>query len=216
VINVKELLEEMKASPYELIDIIAPHTGTVEFAVKEPGLKVVGPHGTYREKPGTLIATLERERNKKPIRATLTGSVESFEAGLSGRFVEAGTKLATIRHYLTSKEVVDIILKQALFLFPAPELAKYYFIPEIDKKMRASGKNAVEVRDGMELLIMSRMKRETSLPYKGPDGKIYAVYFKLGENVDSGQPLIGVCPGEQLPLVQDVVNRVRSEWEEHE
>ena len=30
------------------------------------------------------------------------------------------------------------------------------------------------------------MKRETSLPYKGPDGKIYAVYFKLGENVDSG------------------------------
>ena len=30
VINVKELLEEMKASPYELIDILAPHTGTVE------------------------------------------------------------------------------------------------------------------------------------------------------------------------------------------
>ncbi len=216
MINVKELLEELKASPYELIDIVAPHTGVVEFAVKEPGLKVTGAHGAYREKPGTLIATLERERNKKPIRATLTGVVECFEAGLAGRFVEAGTKLATIRHYLTSKEVVDLILKKALFLFPAPERAKYYFIPEIDKKMRASGKNAVEVRDGMELLIMSRMKRETSLPYKGPDGKIYAVYFKLGENVDSGHPLIGVCPGDQLPLVQDVVNRVRSEWEEHE
>ncbi|EPR37337.1 hypothetical protein dsx2_0683 [Desulfovibrio sp. X2] len=212
--NVKELLEELKASPYELIDITAPHTGTVEFVLKEPGATVQGPHGTYREKPGTLIATLEREKNKKPIRASLNGVLESVETAVAGRFVEAGTKLATIRHYLTSKEVIDLILKKALHLFVAPERAKYYFLPDIDKKMRASGKNAVEVRPGMELFIMSRMKRETVLPYNGPEGKIYAVYFKLGENVESGQPLIGVCPGEQLPLIQDVVNRVRSEWEE--
>lgn len=216
MINVKQLLEKFKESPYELIDVTAPHTGRVDFVLTEPGSKLVGPHGAFLEKPGTLMATLEREKNKKPIRATMNGVLESVDQNLAGTFVQAGTRLGVIRHYLTSKEVIDRILKEALYLFPAPERAKYYFIPEIDKKMRASGKNAVEVTTGMEMFIMSRMKRETALTYDGPDGKVYAVYFKLGENVEGGQPLIGVCPGEQLPLIQDVVNRVRSEWEEHD
>ncbi|WP_029893292.1 hypothetical protein [Desulfohalovibrio reitneri] len=214
MINVKELLEEIKASPYILIDINAPHTGTVDFALTESGADVRGPHGNWGEKPGTLIASMERERNSKPIRSPESGVLETVELDLQGKFVEAGTKLATVRHYLTSKEVIDIILKKTLHLFTAPERAKYYFVPEVDKKMKSSGKRSVEVRDGMELFIMSRMKRETLLHYKGPEGKIYAVFFHLGENKDPGDPLIGVCPSDQLGQIQDVVNRVRSEWEE--
>lgn len=216
MINVKELLEEIKASPYQMVDVLAPHTGVVDFALTETGTGVNGPRGAFLEKPGTLVATITREHNEKPIYSPEKGVVESVETRWAGKFVEAGTRLMTLRHYLTSKEVIDIIMKKALYLFTAPERAKYYFVPEVDKKMKSSGKRAVQVSDGMELCIMSRMKRETMLTYSGPEGKIYSVYFKLGENVDSGEPLVGVCPADQLPQIQEVVNRVRIEWEEFE
>ena len=57
---------------------------------------------------------------------------------------------------------------------------------------------------------MSRMKREVPLHYSGPEGVIYAVYFKYNENIDAGAPLIGVCPQDQLPAIQDVIMRVRT------
>ena len=107
-----------------------------------------------------------------------------------------------------------IILQKALHLFLAPERAKYYFTPEVDKKIRAADAQSVAVRDGMEILIMSRMKREIPLNYAGPDGVIYAVYFKYNENMDAGAPLIGVCPKDQLAAIQEVVMRVRTEWTE--
>jgi hypothetical protein len=58
------------------------------------------------------------------------------------------------------------------------------------------------------------MKRETPLSYTGPEGNIYAVYFKHNDSIDQGAPLIGVCPADQLHIVQDVVNNVQSEWVE--
>lgn len=214
MINVKEMLEEMKASPYRTVEVVAPHTGVVEHVVTEPGAEVRAPSGTWGEKPGTLLCHLERERNKKPIHAPLDGEVDKVFADQSGQFVEAGTVLYTIRHYMTKDEVIEKILKKALHLFTAPEQAKYYFVPEVDTKVKASGPQSVRVRDGMELFIVSRMKRESSLAYTGPEGMVYAVYFKENESVEAGAPLIGVCPPEQLPLIQDVVNRVKSEWEE--
>jgi len=216
VIDVKALLEEMKASPFETVDILAPHTGTVEYAITEPGTKVTGKSGTWNEKSGTVLATLEREKNKKIIEAPLKGEVEKVFLEHSGQFVEQGTKLFTLRHYLTKDEVISHILKKTLHLFHAPEQAKYYFVPEIDTKVKASGSKAVRVHDGMDLFIMSRMKREVSLPYTGEDGLIYAVYFKHNESVAAGEPLIGVCPEDLLPVIQDVINRVQGEWEEHE
>lgn len=214
MLNVRELLQSIKDSPYELIEISAPHTGVVTFAVTEPGARVSGPSGSLLEKPGTQLAILERERNKKPLSAPQKGVIEAVRTELSGTFVEAGTPLLTIRHYLTADEVVDRILKKALYLFLAPERAKYYFVPEVDKKIKAGGSRSVRLSDGQELFIMSRMKREATLAYSGPEGQIYSVYFRVNENVDTGQPLIGVCPGEQLPLVHEVVAKVRSEWGE--
>ena len=159
-----------------------------------------------------MIATIERERNPKPIYASEKGEIVGVNVDLEGKFVEAGTPLATIRHLLTSSEVERMILKEALYLFRAPERAKYYFTPEIDKKIRASNAHSVVVRDGMEIMIMSRMKRESPLRYDGPEGVIYAVYFAYNENMDAGAPLIGICPKEQVSSIQEVITRVQTEW----
>ncbi|MBD5553497.1 MAG: biotin attachment protein, partial [Desulfovibrio sp.] len=43
---------------------------------------------------------------------------------------------------------------------------------------------------------------------------IYAIYFKYNDNVDAGEPLIGVCPPDQLNAIQDVIMRVKTEWRE--
>lgn len=216
MIDVKALLEEIKAAPYEEIEVLAPHTGIVRFAAVTPGTRVVGASGTYGEKPGTLLAKLTREHNDKPIHAEVKGVVGSVRTELEGHFVEAGTPLAVIRHFLSKDEVIAAILQKVLFLFPAPERAKYYFIPSVDKKVKASGPHAVKVQSGMELFIVSRMKREKPLVYEGPEGIIYAVYFQHDQNVDQGAPLVGVCQESQTGLIEDVVNRVRTSWEEGE
>lgn len=216
MIDISALLDEIKASPYREIIIRTPHTGRVAFAALKAGEMVTGPQGQWKEKPGTHIATLERERNPKPICAPEKGEVSLVHDELEGRFVEAGTPLAVLRHMLTRDEVQRAILQKALHLFRAPERAKYYFTPEVDKKIRASDAHSVIVREGMELFIMSRMKREVPLSYRGPDGVIYAVYFKYNDNMDVGAPLIGVCPQDQLPAIQDVIMRVQTEWAEKE
>lgn len=216
LLNIKELLEDIKSNPYKEIIVRSPHTGTVEFAAGKSGDMVRGRAGTWGEKPGTLLAHLTREKNKKPIYAPEKGEIVNIRTELEGAFVEAGQELLTLRHYLTRKEVIERILKQALFLFRAPERAKYYFIPEVDQKLKVSGKRSVKVFEGMDMLIVSRMKRETPLAYSGPEGLIYSVYFHRGDNVDEGEPLLGVCPEDQLSTIQDVVARVQSEWEEDE
>lgn len=216
MIDVTSLLEELKASPYEELRICAPHTGTVTFANITVGMRVHGPQGTWLERPGTLLFTLERERNPKPLYAPQKGDICALHTHFEGQFVESGTHLLTLRHFLTKAEVQSIILKRALHPFLAPERAKYYFTPDVDKKIRASGANAVTVSSGMELFIMSRMKREAPLHYEGPTGLIYAIYFKHTDNTDAGQPLIGVCPPDQLAAIEEVVMRVQTEWQERE
>ena len=211
-IDISRLLEEIKASPYREIVVKAPHTGVVSFPKIKEGDHVEGPQGQWKEKPGTLIATIERERNPKPLYASEKGEIVEVNGELEGKFVEAGETLLILRHLLTQSEVERIILKKALYLFRAPERAKYYFTPEIDKKIRASNANSVVVRDGMEIMIMSRMKRESPLRYDGPEGVIYAVYFAYNENIDAGAPLIGVCPKDQVASIQEVIMRVRTEW----
>lgn len=216
MVDISALLEEIKASPYRDIVISAPHTGTIQFAHAESGQIAHGPQGQWKEKPGTLLATLDRERNPKPIHAPEKGEIITLYKDLEGKFVEAGQPLAVLRHKLTRSEVETLILKQALSLFLAPERAKYYFTPEVDKKIRAADAHSVVVREGMDILIMSRMKREAPLRYSGPEGVIYAIYFQYNENMDAGDPLIGVCPKDSLSAVQDVIMRVQTEWRERD
>lgn len=214
--DVTTLLEEIKASPYEEMVIVAPHTGVITFGDIKEGDRVFGPSGTWKEKPGTLMASIEREHNAKPITAHQKGQVSAIQRELEGLFVEAGTPLMTVRHFLSKDEVLSILLKKALHLFRASERAKYYFTPQVDTKIKVSGCRSVSVSDGMELFIMSRMKREMPLYYSGPEGVIYAVYFKHNENVDAGGPLIGICPPDELSSIEDVVLKVQTEWQEQE
>lgn len=216
MIDVKELLRELREEPYEKIVIRAPHSGKVEFVASEPGVRVVGPGGTWKEVPGTLLARLERELVKRPINAPQKGEVMSLGEVQNGQFVQAGQELMTIRHFLTKEEVIARILRRSLSLFPAPEKGKYYFFPEVDIKIKTKGSQTVHVEDGMELFILSRMKRETSVRYSGPAGIIYAVYFETNDSVDRDSPLIGVCPESQLGQIQEVVSRIQSEWEERD
>ncbi|MFP4657580.1 MAG: biotin attachment protein [Desulfonatronovibrionaceae bacterium] len=214
MLDVKGLLDEIHREPYIEIVVKAMHTGYVDFVVRETGVRVLGWHGKWKNTPGTLLAKLRRENLEKPVYAPDKGEIIEFCAVKSGDFVQAGTPLLKIRHFLTRQEVLDIILKKALHLFNAPEKGKYYFVPAVDSKIKARGHQSVKVRDNDELFILSRMKRETIIPYQGQPGLIYTVYFTPDEVIDAGQPLIGVCPEEQLAEIQDVVNRVQAEWEE--
>ena len=214
--DINKLLEELKAAPFTEINIIAPHTGVVQFASLCVGDKIYGPSGAWKEIPGTKLATITRENNPKPVLAKEKGVIRTMNTFLEGKFVEMGTILGTLRHYLSKREVVRILLQHSLSLFRAPERAKYYFVPEIDKKVKISGSQSITVHDGMELLIASRMKRESPVTYHGPDGIIYEVYFHENQNVETGAPLIGVCPIEQRGDIEDVVTRVQMEWSEVE
>ena len=205
MIDISSLLESIKAEPFTEMPVRAPHTGVVHFEGLQPGERVTGPGGEWKEVPGTRIATITRENNPKPVAAVDKGVVQVLH-----------TELGVLRHYLSRDEVVRMVLREILSLFRAPERAKYYFVPEIDKKVKISGSRTVSVQDGMELFIASRMKREVPLCYSGPEGIIYEVYFKQNENVDTGSPLIGVCPPDQRTAIEDVIARVQMEWVEME
>jgi biotin carboxyl carrier protein len=215
MLDISAMLEKMKASPFEEMTVRAPHSGVVTFAENfGPGAAVSGPGGLWKERPGTLLASIDRERNPQPVSCPEKGEIVAVRHELHGTFVEAGTELVRYRHFLSRDEVLQRLLKRALHLFLAPERAKYYFVPTVDIKVKVSGPKAVTVRDGEELFIMSRMKRETSLRYTGPEGVIYAQYFTHNRNVDAGQPLIGVCPPSMIEQVEEVVARVQTEWKE--
>ncbi len=216
MIDIMALLNEIKKAPYREITVSAPHTGRIEFAVKDTGIKVDGATGTWSERPGTLLARLIREGNAKPLHAPEKGEVVHFFDIEDGQFVQAGTPLLNIRHFLTKQEVIDIILKKALHLFKAPEKGRYYFVSEIDIKIKSQGLRSVNIRDGDEALILSRMKRETIIHYEGPDGIIYTTYFNSNESVEMGGPLFGVCPEDQVNNIKTVIDKIQSGWEEQE
>ncbi len=213
MIDVSKLLDEIMAEPYREVEIKSPHTGIITFSNLKEGDEVFIASGNHKEIPATAIATINRENNPQPIRTSDKGVIASIKNEYEGQFVEANTVLATVKHYLSKKEVVDIILKKTLFLFTAPERATYYFKQEHDTKVKISGCRSVTVHDNMDLFIMSRMKREAALSYTGISGIIYAVYF-TNAPVDAGTPLIAVCPEDQVAAIEDVVEQVRRNWRE--
>ena len=214
--NISSILEDMKKNPYTDLSIYAPHTGVLEFVNINEGDKVKAPSGQWQEVPGTKIAIITREKNPKIIAATQKGILQKLHMQHNNAFIEAGTEIAILRHFLSKQEVVHLLLQKALHLFNAPERAKYYFTPDVDKKSKISGYKSITVTDGMDLFIVSRMKREIPLAYHGPEGVIYELYFEQNQNIDAGQPLIGICPPDQLAVIEDVISRVHHEWQEQE
>ncbi len=212
-INLNELLRKYKSHPYEDHEITVPHTGVVRLNVKE-GQEVHGPSGQWKHKPGTLLFILEREGNPKRITSRFTGTVAGLRTELDGCFVEAGESIMLVRHRLSKDEIIDRILKEVLHIFSAPQRARYFFTPEVAAAMEKHQTKAFNVKDGDELVIMSLMKRDTLLPYSGPEGVLYKVYFKHGDLIDQGEPLLGICAPDRLPFVEKVIQRIRNEWDD--
>jgi hypothetical protein len=212
-LSLDELIENYKREPYETFKISTPHTGHVSFAVSD-GSQVRGPSGMWGERPGSPLYHITRQGNRKPVTAPTNGVVAEFALGLEGRFAAAGTHLMTIRHPMTREEVINRVLREVLHIFRAPEKAKYFFTPELAAQMEKEGDGKkVPVRPGEEILIMSRMKRDTPIVYDGSPGIIYATYFKPNVSVPADEPLLGVCPPERLDYVCRLIQRINVEWE---
>jgi len=214
-IDFDEILGKYHSDPYEYVDIHASHTGKIRFLIKE-GESVEAITGEWKHIPGTPLFEITRERNPKKITAMTNGVVSALSGDLEGKFVEAGEKLMTIRHPLKKKEIIESILKEVLYVFPAPERAKYFFSPDVQSRVDKKGAREVSVKPGDDIIIMSLMKRDTPVYYSGDAGVIHSVYFKPGVSVDQGAPLIGVCPADKLPLIKKIITRVKADWDKKE
>ena len=210
-IDFDEIIAKYRSDPYEYKDVLSPHTGQVKFKVNE-GDTVDGPSGKWHHHPGTLLYILNRENNPKPMHSDINGEVSFLREELEGDFVEAGEKLMTIKHPLKKREIIEGILQNVLYLFPAPEKAKYFFSLDIQARIDKQGEKAVYIEPGEEIITMSLMKRDTPIFYTGEAGIIHSVYFKSGVSVNQGDALIGICAREKLPLIQKIIAHVKAEW----
>ncbi len=211
-IDFDEIIAKYKSDPYDYIDVHAVHTGLITFKVAQ-GDEVQAASGEWQQIPGTPLYEINRERNQKVIAAAINGTISDIREECNGCFVEAGEKLLTLRHPLKKKEIIQGILKDVLYLFCAPETAKYFFAMDVQSRIEKQGVRSVSVSTGDEVFTMSLMKRDTPVYYDGEDGVIHSVYFKPGVSVAQGEPLIGVCPPEKLPLIQKIITRVKADWD---
>ncbi len=211
-IDFDAVLGKYRSDPFEYADIVTRHTGRVRFKVKE-GDEVKGTSGEWHHVPGSQLFVLSRERNPKSIHATTNGIVANLRADLEGNFVEADETVMTIKHPLTKREIIESILRKVLNNFVAPEKAKYFFSMDIQARIEKLGQRSVTINPGDEVFTMSLMKRDIPVYYEGEPGIIHSVYFKAGVSVEQGEPLIGICPPDTLPLIQKIITRVKAEWE---
>ncbi|HIC90573.1 MAG TPA: hypothetical protein EYP21_00615 [Syntrophaceae bacterium] len=211
-VDLHDLLLKYKSHPYELVRIQTPHTGRVEFKV-EDGMAISGPKGKWQEIRGTLLYILERQKNPKPMYAPIDGTVVEVQTHLDGAFVESDEYLMSIKHPMNKEEVISKILCELLHIFRAPEKAKYLYSPQLAAKMGDKKEKEVVIQPGDEILIMSRMKRDIPLVYKGEPGVIYRTYFSPTRLVDQGEPLLGICPVEKITSVTRLVQQIHLEWE---
>ena len=212
-VQLTQILQRFKAKPYKIYPVLTPHTGRIlEFKVKEED-EVKGPSGKWLEKPGTPLFILEREKNPKIIRAQYDGIVQNLRIDLLNRFVEAGEKILEIRHPLSQEEIISEVILNALLVIRAPETARYILSPELGKRLEKEGLGKVMVKEGDELLIMTFMKRETPILLKEKGNYIiYKIYFKPFDLVQAGEPLLGLCPVEDLPHLERIIQRIKEEW----
>lgn len=211
-VHFDEIFSKYRSDPYDYVDMYAVHAGEVRFLVDDDA-EVNGVSGEWHHIPGSALYEITRERNPKVITSKTNGTISYINREAEGRFVEAGTKLLTIRHPLKKKEIIESILQEVLYLFPAPERARYYFSMDIQSRIDQKGARSIFIKPGDEIITMSLMKRDTPVYYDGDPGILHSIYFKPGDSIDLGVPLIGVCPEEKLSVVQKIITRVKAEWE---
>lgn len=210
-IDYDSILSQYREDPFGYVDIHTRQTGQIHFHVNIDD-EVEGLTGKWRHIKGTKLFEINRERNNKPVFSPSKGVISFIRDDLDGQFVEAGERIITIRYPLKKREIIDQILRKVLSPFEAPERAKYFFSLDIQSRIEKFGQRSVSINSGDEVLTMSLMKRDTPVYYKGEPGIIHSVYFKPGMSVDQGEPLLGICPPETLPLIETIITRVKAEW----
>jgi len=210
-IDYEDILSQYKEDPYGYVDIYTQQTGQIHFSVGIDD-EVEGLTGEWRHIKGTKLFEMVRERNNKPVFSPSKGVTSFIRDDLDGQFVESGERIITIRYPLKKREIIERILRKVLVPFKAPERAKYFFSLDIQSRIEKFGQRSVSISTGDEILTMSLMKRDTTIYYKGEPGIIHSVYFKPGMSVEQGEPLIGICPPEKLPLIESIITRVKAEW----
>jgi biotin carboxyl carrier protein len=211
-IHFDEILSRYRSDPYDYVDMHAVHAGEVRFLVENEA-EVKGISGEWKHIPGSSLYEITRERNPKVITSKTNGTVSYINTAADGQFVESGTKLMTVRHPLKKKEIIESILQEVLYLFVAPERARYFFSLDIQSRIDQKGARSIFIKPGDEIITMSLMKRDTPVLYSGEPGILHSVYFKPGDSLDQGTPLIGICPEDKLAVVQKIITRVKAEWE---
>ncbi len=211
-IDFDAIISQYRSDPFEYVDVHTIHTGQIRFKVREDS-PVDGTSGEWHHIPGTLLYEILREGNQKRVSSKTNGEISFVKSELEGQFVEAGEKILTIKHPLKKREIIESILRQVLTPFDAPERAKYFFSLELQSKIDKYGQRGVSINPGDEILTMSLMKRDTPVFYEGEPGIIHSVYFKPGATMEQGEPILGICPEERLPLIQKIITRVKAEWE---
>ena len=112
MLDITALLDEIKQHPYLDVSIKTPHTGIIEFTDIEEGNKVKDVSGEFKEIPGTKIAVITRENNPRFIHAAQKGIIQKMHKEYNKQFVEAGTEIGILRHFLSKEEVIEIILQK--------------------------------------------------------------------------------------------------------
>ena len=224
--NFDELLERYKENPFEIYRFetgrcgIVYLEGDVEVQSRKISFKtcngnvVNGSRGTYRDIPGTILYSQMREGNIVPIFSEVNGEVMDLQTDLNNKWVEAGTSVLSVKHQLTKEEVIDKILQEVLFIYSAPEPAKYRFTPELAQKIEKEGLKKVLLRNGEEFLVKSKMKKEETMKYDGEGGIIYAQYFSPNIAVrENNLRLFGICPPDRVKEIDRTILKVSLEWE---
>lgn len=212
--TIADIVNELEANPYQMIPVYAKYSGILHYNGIVEGATVLPISGKWNEEPATTLATITRERIQKELKAEKKARVQKIYPELENTFVQSGTQIMFLQHYYSKDEVIEKVLKHSLHLFLAPERAKYYFLSDIEKKINASGARSIHVYDGMPLFIMSRMKRDVTIPYTGPSGVIYSIYCNSLESIDANVPLIGVCEEHMLPQIEEIVSTLQCQWQE--
>ncbi len=133
-IHFDEILSRYRSDPYDYVDMHAVHAGEIRFLVENEA-EVKGVSGEWKHIPGSSLYEITRERNPKVITSKTNGTVSYINTAADGQFVESGTKLMTVRHPLKKKEIIESILQEVLYLFVAPERARYFFSLDIQSRI---------------------------------------------------------------------------------
>lgn len=160
MLDVTSLLEEIKASPFEEQEIVAPHTGVVTFGSLKLGDKVIGRtahgrNGPERSSPPSR-ANATQSRSTRSRRAKSAPSIANWKGHTCRRAPRSPPSATSCPR---TRCCASCSSRRSTFLW-LPSGPSIISFPRSTPRSRCRAARSVSVYEGMELFIVSRMKRE--------------------------------------------------------